>query len=129
MVGLSLGGAVISLHYFFFNAADVYFPILAYPNFGEIMIRKSHKGFIHKYEKMSKNKSLFDCFDIPKELKNRSDKNKVFPILGSQDELINYKGASKFWRGYQLKSFDVGHYTIVLKVNEIRKYILSNISI
>ena len=129
MVGLSLGGAVVSLHYFFFNAADLYFPILAYPNFGEIMIRKSHKGFIHKYEKMAKNKSLFDCFDIPKELKNRSDKNKVFPILGKQDELINYKGASKFWRGYQLKSFDVGHYTIILKINEIRKYILSNISI
>lgn len=126
MVGLSLGGAVVSLHHFFFNAADLYFPILAYPNFGEIMIHKFHKGFIHDYETISKNKSLFDCLDIPKELKKRSDKNKVFPMLGKQDEFINYKDASKFWSGYKFKTFEVGHYTIALKINEIRNFILSN---
>ena len=75
---------------------------------------------------MAKNKSLFDCFNIPQELKNRADKNKVFPIVGKQDELINFKDASKFWKGYKLKTFDVGHYTIVCKINEVRKYVLSN---
>ena len=126
MVGFSLGGVVASLHYFFFNAADLYFPLLAYPNFGEILIRKSHKGYIYNYDEIVKNKSFLKCFDIPKDMKERAEKNKIFPILGKEDELINYKDASKFWKGYKVQSFDVGHHTIAFKINHIRKFILSN---
>jgi predicted esterase len=129
LVGFSLGGTVASLHYYFFNAADHYFPILAFPDFGKIIMHKSHKSFIYNYNKLSKNKSLINCFNIPEQLKKRNNKNKVFPIIGKQDELVNYKDASKFWKGYKVKTFDVGHYTIVLKINEVRKYIMSNISI
>lgn len=128
MVGLSLGGVVTCMHYYFFNAADMYFPILAYPNVGEIVIHKSHKGFIYNFDKISKNRTFFDSFNIPKELKDRASRRKILPVLGKKDELINYDDASKFWKGYKLKTFDVGHYTIALKVNEIRKHVLYNVA-
>ena len=128
MVGFSWGGVVASMHYYFFNAADMYFPILAYPNFGKIMINKSHKGFIYNFDKISKNRTFFDSFDIPKELKKRADKRKIFPVLGKKDELIRFQDAAKSWKGYKLKTFDVGHYTIALKVNDIRKHILYNVA-
>ena len=35
VVGLSMGGIVTGLHYFYFGTANFYFPIIAYPNFGE----------------------------------------------------------------------------------------------
>jgi len=128
MVGISLGGVVVSMHYYFFNAADMYFPILAYPNLGEIMINKSHKGFIYNFDKLSKNKTFFESYNIPNDLKKRADRRKIFPVLGRKDELINFKDASKFWRGYKIKAFDVGHYTIALKVGHVRKHILYNVA-
>jgi hypothetical protein len=128
VVGFSMGGTIASLHHFFFNAADMYFPLLAYPNFGEIMIHRSHKGFIYNYDKIVKNKTFFKCFDIPKNLKKRTNRRKAFPVLGKKDELVNFQEASRFWRGYKLKTFDVGHYTIALKAGHVRNHILYNVA-
>jgi len=44
--------------------------------------------------------------------------------LGSNDELIDFKDAQKFWKGYKTKTFNTGHFSIALKIGEIRNYIL-----
>lgn len=126
LAGVSLGGTIAALHYFYYNSADYYFPIISYPNFGEIILDKNIKEFITNYNKVSKNKSIQRSFRIPKELMNKP-KNKIVPILANSDELINFKNASLFWNGYEMVNFNVGHNTIFVKMEEIRKLILNKV--
>ena len=126
VAGVSLGGTVTALHYFYFDSADFYFPIVSYPNFGEILTDRNIKEFVVNYEMLSKNKSIPKSFSIPRRLTNRP-KDKIFPILADSDELINFKKASEFWKGYEITNFNVGHNTIFIKGDEIRKLILEKV--
>ena len=126
VAGVSLGGTVTALHYFYFDSADFYFPIVSYPNFGEILVDRNIKEFVVNYEMLSKNKSIPKSFSIPKRLTNRP-KGKIFPVLADSDELINFEKASEFWKGYEVTNFNVGHNTIFIKADEIRKLILSKV--
>ncbi|OGM19504.1 hypothetical protein A2685_00610 [Candidatus Woesebacteria bacterium RIFCSPHIGHO2_01_FULL_37_10] len=126
VVGVSMGGSIAALHYFYFNSADYYFPIISYPNFGEIILDKNIKEFVYNYESVSKNKSILNSFRIPKELMNKP-KNKIVPILANSDEIINFKKASDFWKGYEMVNFNVGHNTIFVKIEDIRKLILGKV--
>jgi len=126
VVGVSMGGTIAALHYFYFGSADLYFPIISYPNFGEIILDKNIKEFISNYDKVSNNKSIQNAFVIPEKLKDKP-KNKIFPILANSDELINFKNASAFWQGYEMVNYDVGHNTIFMKMSEIRQLILEKV--
>ena len=126
VVGVSMGGTITALHYFFFDTADFYFPIISYPNFGEIILDKNVKEFVANYDKLVKNKSIKKVFAIPDDLKNRP-KDKIFPILADSDELVNFEKALNFWKGYEITTFNVGHNTIFIKTGEIRKLIISEL--
>ncbi|KKQ36077.1 MAG: hypothetical protein US53_C0065G0007 [Candidatus Woesebacteria bacterium GW2011_GWA1_37_7] len=126
VAGVSMGGSIAALHYFYFDSADYYFPIISYPNLGEIILDKNIKEFVYNYETVSKNKSILNSFRIPKELMNKP-KNKIVPILANSDEIINFKKASDFWKGYEMVNFNVGHNTIFIKMEDIRKLILEKI--
>lgn len=123
VVGVSMGGTIAALHYFYFGSADFYFPIISYPNFGEIILDMNIKEFVTNYDKLSKNRHIAKAFEIPAKLKNK-DKNNIIPVLADSDELINFKKASKFWQGCNVKTYNVGHNTIFMKMGEIRKLIL-----
>ena len=126
VTGVSLGGVITSLHYFYFCSANYYFPIIAYPDFGEILLSKNLKEFIANFELLKRNKSIIKSYRIPKRLEKKPQE-KILPILAKEDELISYAKARKFWKGYSTKTLDIGHNTIVIKTDEIRKTILSKV--
>jgi hypothetical protein len=126
VTGFSLGGIVTSLHYFYFNTAHYYFPIIAYPDLSNIILDKNNKEFIYNYDLLEKNKSIRESFKIPSQLKDKP-KDKIFPILAEADELVRFKKARKFWKDYEVKTLNIGHFSIFMKRKEIREYILSKI--
>ena len=127
LVGFSLGGIVMSLHYFFFGSGNLYFPILAYPDVGEISFSDKNKRIIYDFDRLKENVTFKNCYKIPNSLKERRDKKKIFPILGEYDDLIDFTKAKKFWAGYKVKIIDTAHYSMIAKRREIREYILSKI--
>jgi len=127
ITGLSLGGVVSSLHYFYFNTANYYFPIVSYPNLGSALTKtKGYKHVVNNYKSISKNKSIINSFSIPKEFLSRP-KNKIYPTLGKFDEIFNYEDTQKFWKGYETITFDTGHFSIFSKGKEVRKLILDKV--
>lgn len=122
ITGFSMGGVLSSWHYLFFNTAEFYFPIISYPEFSEIIFAPEHKAAINQYEKRIKNKSYTDCYKVPEELKDKQ-KDNVVVFLGINDEIIFYDRAKKYWEGFKVHSYPVGHFSIVLKMSEIRKEI------
>lgn len=126
VTGFSLGGIITSLHYFFYNSSDYYFPIIAFPNLGEIILDENNKEFVHNYDLLKKNKSIRVSFKIPKELQDKP-RNKIFPILAESDELVRFEKARKFWKDYEVKTLNVGHFSIFVKRKEIREHILSKV--
>ncbi|MFZ5425170.1 MAG: YqiA/YcfP family alpha/beta fold hydrolase [Patescibacteria group bacterium] len=125
IAGFSMGGILTSWHYFHYNTADLYFPIISYPNFGEITLDKNHAKHIKNYKEMIKNESYFKCFEVPEELIHKRSKSNIWPVIGTEDELINYEKASEFWRGYHVTEFFSGHVSVVFKRNQIKELILA----
>jgi len=124
--GVSLGGIIASLHYFFEGSADIYFPIISHPDMSRIILDPIHKSAILNQELLSKNRSLKTCYKIPAEMMLRP-KDKIFPILGKHDLTINYRDAQSLWKGYEVLALDAGHSSIFFKRKEIQDYILSKI--
>lgn len=121
--GTSMGGIVASLHAFYFGTADYYFPIVAYPNVGEIFGGKAYKTITKDWEEKRKIGEYAQSFDI-KEFDHALTK-KVFPILGEADAIVPFTQANTFWieRGFEVKVFPYGHFTPGIVPNEIRDYI------
>lgn len=121
--GSSMGGIVSSLHAFYFGSADYYFPLVAYPNVGEIFMGAAYKTAVADWGNKRLNQSYLDSFiitQIDPDLKNR-----VFPILGSADHIVPYEKSSKFWldNGFNLKVFPYGHFTPGIESSSIRSFI------
>ena len=120
--GFSMGGIVASWHYYLYNTADAYMPVVSYPNFGEIIFCDEHKNFFKNLTDIPNKDEYINCFSVSKELMDQREKDKITVILGEDDELVPYKYSSEFWRDYNVKTFNTGHVTtIVVKINEIRK--------
>ncbi len=128
VVGTSMGGIVASLHAFYFGSADLYFPVVAYPNVGEIFLSDAYKFAVQDWENKRQNVTYLNSFKI-----DQFDPNlltKVFPILGENDHIVSYKKASKFWeeKGFKIKTFPYGHFTPGIVPSEIRNLIEEKIS-
>lgn len=126
LTGISIGGMVISHHHFLHTTADYYFPIISYPNIGEILMDPVYKNIVANQQKLRNNKSIKKCFEIPKELKNKP-KSKIYPVIGRYDNLVNYQKSKKFWRGYKVKTIPTGHYSVFTAGEDIRDYIKNTI--
>ena len=100
----------------------VFVNIHIYPNFGKILLHDKLRSFVHKPNLIDKNQSIKKCLEVPSKLRDKP-KSHVFPILAKRDEYVDYSRAREYWRGYETKVFDTGHYTIALKVKEIRELI------
>ncbi len=123
--GSSMGGIVSSLHAFYFGSANYYFPLVAYPNVGEISLGQEYKNAVYEWDTKRENKTYLSSFVI-----NDFDESltkKVFPVLGSFDRVVPYKKASEFWQkgGFQIKTFPYGHFTPGIVSQDIRKYVLA----
>lgn len=127
--GSSMGGIVSSLHAFYFGTADYYFPLVAYPNVGEIFMGDAYKTAVANWGGKGRNRSYLDSFKIHQI--NPNLRNKVFPVLGSADRIVSFEKSSKFWQdnGFTIKVFPYGHFTPGVVGPEIRQYISSTIKI
>jgi hypothetical protein len=121
--GSSMGGIVSSLHAFYFGSADYYFPLVAYPNVGEIFMGDAYKTAVADWESKRQNESYQNSFTI-KQI-NPELRSKVFPILGSADHIVPFERSSKFWQdnGFSIKVFPYGHFTPGIAGREIRSFI------
>lgn len=125
--GTSMGGINASNHYFYYNTADYYFPIVAYPNFAKLIINPKYAHFFQDYSRISSNKAYLESLEVPSKYLHKN-KDKAFPILGTNDEAVPFSDASSFWEGFSLKTFDCGHFDIVMYAKDIREYILESIN-
>ena len=123
VVGTSMGGIVASLHAFYFGTADLYFPLVAYPNVGEIFLSNAYKAVIQDWDVKSQDPAYLNSFHI-QDFDQKLIK-KTFPILGSQDQIVKYDKASKFWKekGFEITTFPYGHTTPAIMSKEIRQLI------
>lgn len=128
VTGTSMGGIVTSLHAFYYGSADLYFPIVAYPNVGEIFLGDAYKSVVEKWKEKRNNPAYLNSFNIDKF--DQSLVEKVFPILGSHDRVVNYEKAHQFWqgKGFKVTIFPYGHFTPGIVPGEIRRLIESKIS-
>lgn len=125
--GVSMGGMVVSQHYFLKNSADYYFPLAAHPDFSRVLTDPRYKNVISNQDRLRKNLSFVNCFKVPSKYLKRP-KNKIFPILGTYDLTVKYEDSLNWWRNYTILSLETGHSSIFIKKAQIQKYILSKIS-
>lgn len=125
--GTSMGGITCSNHYFYYNTADFYFPIVAHPNFARLIISPKYASFFSDFDAMAANKSYLGCMDIPHKIVDQSNKSKIFPILATLDEAVPYTDAKAFWSSFLTNEYACGHFEIVKYAKSIRQYILDNI--
>lgn len=125
--GISLGGIVTSLHYYFYGTCDFYFPLAAFPDLPKILLNSTYKPFVDNQDLLGKNKSFLNSFEVPNPTAQRHAK--IFPILGKYDATVNYQDAKNWWRGQRILSLDTGHSSIFVKGKEIQSYILSKINL
>jgi hypothetical protein len=128
VTGVSMGGIVSSLHYYYFGSANFYFPIVAYPNVGEIFLDKGYITVGSKRKKRIGNISYKRAFVIPEEIRYKRNKDNIKIYLGRYDEVVSYKKSIQFWEGYNVKTFNAGHPTIAFYLPSIRKDIIEIIS-
>lgn len=127
--GSSMGGIVSSLHAFYFGSADYYFPLVAYPNVGEIFLGDVYKYAVSDHYNKKKNGSYTSSFTI-KDF-DHSLTTKVFPIIGGKDKVVPSEKALQFWesRGFTVTQFPYGHFTSAVAKSEIRELILDKVEI
>lgn len=127
--GVSMGGIVSSLHAFYFNTADYYFPLVAYPNVGEIFISPAYKTVTKEWEKKRKIVEYPQSFEIGEF--DPTLRRKIFPVLGSFDQIVAFEQANNFWmsRGFEVKVLPYGHFTPGFAAKEIRQYITQKSSL
>lgn len=121
--GSSMGGIVSSLHAFHFGTADYYFPIVAYPNVGEIFLGNAYKTVVDPWQNKQTNQTYFDSFKI--ESVNPSLIKKLTPIIGMNDKIVPSDKAVGFWEGngFQVKKYPYGHFTPAIVSREIRRMV------
>lgn len=125
--GVSMGGMISSLHYFFKCSADYYFPLAAHPDFAKVFLDPRYKNIIPNQNLLRKNPSFVNCFKVPSKYLERP-KNKIFPILGTYDLTVKYEDSLDWWKGYNILSLETGHSSIFIKKEQIQKYILSKLA-
>lgn len=125
--GASLGGMIVSWHGYLYNTADFYFPMISHPNIAKVFLNKTFAEANYSYNFMANNKSYFDAFIVNDELRENM-KKKMFPILGTIDELVPFTDTSGYWKGYETLELEAGHYSIVIQRSKVQEFILRKIN-
>ncbi len=122
--GTSMGGITATNHFFYYNSANSYFPIVAYPNFARLIISEKYTSLFYDFKQMAENTSYITCMDIAESQIRKANKTKIFPVLGTLDETVPYRDAKAFWEKFMIKEYPAGHFDIVKYAKSIRQYIL-----
>ena len=122
--GTSMGGITATNHFFYYNTADSYFPIVAYPNFARLILSPKYNSLFYDFKQMADNSSYLTCMDISDSQIQKANKAKIFPILGTLDETVPFADAKAFWEKFLIQEYPAGHFDIVKYAKSIRQYIL-----
>lgn len=127
VAGVSMGGIVSAWHAFHFGSADLYFPMVAYPNVSEIFLSSSYRPVIHAWRSKHLIPAFLDSFLISHF--DQGLTHKVFPILGSHDRIVDYRLSQPFWesRGFHVTTYPYGHFTPGIVGTEIAHFIRSHV--
>ena len=123
LIGFSMGGIVFTWHWLIFDSGDIYFPITAYPNISEIFLGDGYKEVIDKRSERLKISSYFKAFSVSQTRRQIDQRDRIFPVLGEKDLIINYSKALNFWKGKEVLHFPYGHFVSIVKSKQIKKYI------
>jgi hypothetical protein len=127
VMGVSQGGMITAWHWLSYDEGEEkrrYFPIAAYPNVSEIFTSDGWKGLTDRQEIRKQMEAYKRAFESTvKDPRLNSNKERVYPVLGVNDPLIPYGQASAYWKGYDLKEYDLGHWLVGFAHRDIRRYI------
>ncbi len=127
LCGTSMGGIVASNHFFYLNTADFYFPLVAFPNFGRMLLRDKYKSLIANFDTVNNLSTYLECMDVPNDVLSKANKAKCFLILAENDELVDFEESRKFWKGYNVMTTQTGHFDIIKDREKIRNLIMDKI--
>lgn len=126
--GISMGGVIASLHFLLFDSADMYFPIVAYPNVGEMLLGRAYRFGLDRRDQRIMNRSFTESFDFQDNKLNDSNRQRIFPILASYDWYVDLQKATKFWEGYTVEKVGTGHNSLGAVKHLIQEYISRRIN-
>lgn len=123
--GASMGGIVTTLHSYFFGSADLYVPLAAYPNVGEIFMGPSYKFGIDNWERRRANASYLSSFRLTRPF-TPAVASRIIPVLGTKDCIVLFSKARAFWQSMHVpfRSYPFGHFTPAIMRKDIRRLIM-----
>lgn len=122
LAGISLGGWVTNLHRAYFNTADVYIPIMAGADVGDVFIRSVYGGLADRRVREQPdyvNKTL----NFTDEFERVRDDN-VYPLLARYDQYIRYDVQKSCFGSRDIAVIENGHITGALNSDALREHIM-----
>ena len=124
VAGSSLGGYISNIHHIYYNSADLYIPLLAGFNLYDTLFESIYNKGVANIEK-NRKKELSVILNFQEEFKNlNNEKNKVFPLLGENDQLVRYEVQKESYGDCPIKTYNFGHVTGALSYRKLREHIL-----
>lgn len=122
--GISLGGWVANRHRAHFNSADVYLPMLAGTELGEIF-------FEGVYKRMTGRAARSDPDAVRRALNFKDEflrvpDNNVFPLLARFDRIVPLERHRRGYGGRTVEVLERGHVTALRSAPRLRTFILKH---
>lgn len=122
LAGISLGGWVTNLHRAYFNTADVYIPIMAGADVGDVFIRSVY-GRLADRRVREQPDSVNKTLNFAEEFKQVRDDN-VYPLLARYDQYIRYDVQKSCFGNRDIAVIENGHITGALNSDALREHIM-----
>ena len=81
------------------------------------LLKFKKEGNIDKYIKKKNITYIAQFF-------NEDEMNHPIPYRRAYEEIMEFNKAKRFWNDYNLTVYETGHYSIFIKIKEIRKLIV-----
>ena len=121
LAGISLGGWVTNLHRAYFNTADVYIPIMAGADVGDVFIRSVY-GRLAGRRVREQPDSINKTLNFAGEFEQVKDDN-VYPLLARYDQYIRYDVQKSCFGNRDIAVLENGHITGALNSDALREHI------
>ena len=125
--GTSLGGMVACLHALAFGSADMYLPLYAGPEAGEIFINSAYSVMTDDTAKKEHADTLRHVLNFGREFRETGRLN-VFPALGKYDRIFDFDLHSAFFQPKTVTVFDKGHSTGGSASGQLADYIYTRMA-
>lgn len=122
VAGMSLGGFVTNLHRTYFSSADVYVPLLAGTQLGDLFLESAFKKILSPLARKNFS-TIRKILNFEADFMKVEDDN-VFPLLAGYDQIVNYKEQKKCYGSRPIAVIEKGHISAVLERAKLRQHFL-----